>query len=171
MNEISIVTYNNNWPSIFEEEKALLSSLLSIESNAIHHIGSTSVPNLSAKPVIDILIEVNKIQWLDQFNIVFELNKYECMGEFGITGRRYYRKGKEKRTHQIHAFEKQSHAAIRHIAFKEYLKNFPLIAEEYSKLKTLVAKQCLGDMQKYCDGKDSFIKEHEAEAVSWYNRA
>ena len=93
------------------------------------------------------------------------------MGEFGILGRRYFRKGKEKRTHQIHAFEKQSHAAIRHIAFKEYLKHFPLVAKEYGLLKMLVAKECQGDMQKYCDGKDSFIKEHEAKAVSWFKRA
>ncbi|MFD3262223.1 GrpB family protein [Paenibacillus lentus] len=69
------------------------------------HIGSTSVPGLKAKPITDILLVVKDIGGLDTFSAQFENLGYEVMGEFGIKGRRYFRKGGDDRTHQIHAFQ------------------------------------------------------------------
>ena len=75
---------------------------------------------LKAKPVIDILPVVRDLEAVDALNRRFEAAGYECMGEFGIKGRRYYRKGGEERTHQIHIFAAANGKEIRrHLAFRD----------------------------------------------------
>lgn len=108
MRIIEVVDYNEDWPRLFEIEKQLITSSLPIENIGVHHIGSTAVSGLAAKPIIDILLEVVEIEVLDSYNEVFESIGYECKGEFGISGRRYYQKGESKRSHQVHAFRKNS---------------------------------------------------------------
>jgi GrpB-like predicted nucleotidyltransferase (UPF0157 family) len=90
------------------------------------------------------------------------------MGEFGIRGRRYYRKGGDNRTHQIHAFEVGDANIDRHIAFRDYLAAHPAIRLEYQNLKIQLAKQFDNDIDQYCAGKDSFVKHHEAKALQWF---
>lgn len=165
--KIEVVPYDERWPLIFEEEKELLFAKVPGVIGNIHHIGSTSVKGLAAKPIIDILLEVADIRELDGHSADFEALGYECMGEFGIPGRRYYRKGGADRTHQIHAFEAGSTSAVRHIAFKEYLKAHPSVAREYGELKLRVAAACNNEMALYCDGKADFIRVHEQAAMSW----
>ena len=171
MRTIEVVEYNDNWPSLFEMEKKLIISSLPLETIWIHHIGSTAVNGLAAKPIIDILLEVEGIEFLDRFNEVFESIGYECKGEFGILGRRYFQKGGDSRSHQIHAFKKNSDNAIRHLAFKEYLIAHPEVAKSYEDLKLDVAKKCNNDIGAYCDGKNEFIKTYEQHAVAWYKNA
>lgn len=83
-------------------------------------------------------------------------------------GRRYYRKGGAERTHQVQAFEVGSSGAVRHIAFKEYLKAHPSVAREYGELKLRVAAASKNDMSLYCEGKANFIEVHEQAAMSWW---
>lgn len=91
------------------------------------------------------------------------------MGEFGIAGRRYFRKGKENHTHQIHVFAAESDADIRrHLAVRDYLRAFQETAREYGLLKEKLAKKYPRDIEGYCDGKDAFVKKLEKEALSWY---
>ena len=88
---IRVVPYNPEWPAAYEHEAATIARILGNELVAIYHIGSTSVPGLAAKPVIDIMPTVRSIEAIDRFDASFEVLGYECMGEFGIPGRRYYR--------------------------------------------------------------------------------
>ena len=127
----------------------------------IHHIGSTSVEELAAKPIIDIMMEVVSLDEIDQNRDRFEAAGYVVMGEFVIPGRRYYRKGVKKRTHQIHLFESGDPNLVRHLAFRDYLREFPEIRKEYGDLKIRIASECDNDIERYCDGKDDFIKHHE----------
>lgn len=133
-----------------------------------HHIGSTAVPGLMAKPIIDIILEVKDVNELDCQRSKFAKLKYEVMGEFGIRGRRYYRKGGDLRTHQIHAFKKGDQNIVRHLAFREYLIEHKEVAQDYGRLKLEIAKRCNNDIEEYCDGKDEFIKNHESIAIKWY---
>ncbi len=171
MRIIEVVEYNDDWPRLFEIERQLIVLSLPIKNLWLHHIGSTAVSGLAAKPIIDILLEVEEIEILDGYNEIFEAIGYECKGEFGISGRRYFQKGGSKRSHQIHAFRKNSENAIRHLAFKEYLITHPAVAKEYAGLKLDVAKKCNNDIGAYCDGKDEFVKTHEKHAVTWYKNA
>ncbi|WNO09933.1 GrpB family protein [Teredinibacter sp. KSP-S5-2] len=168
MREILIVPYNNSWPKLFEQEKELIFKSIPVEIYRIHHIGSTSVKGLPSKPIIDILLEIKKIETLDKLNNYFERIGYECLGEYGIKGRRYYQKGGDDRTHQIHAFSTNSTHVISHLAFRDYLIANKDIAEEYENVKSKAAEACNNDIGVYCDLKNEFIVKHEKLAVDWW---
>jgi GrpB-like predicted nucleotidyltransferase (UPF0157 family) len=165
---IEVVDYRPSWVDEFSDEKVLLESVLNLANvAAIHHIGSTSVKGLCAKPIIDILVEVKSLEELDKSNNLMKSLGYEVKGEFGIAGRRYFQKGGIQRSHQVHAFLAESPEATRHIAFRDYLIAFPEIALQYGNLKREGASICNNDISVYYTHKDSFIKEHEANALRW----
>lgn len=164
---IQVVAHNSKWPDLFRIESKALSNILSKEIMHIHHIGSTAVPGLAAKPIIDILLEVKNVIALDGYNSEMEESGYIPKGEYGIPGRRFFIKGQCDRTHNIHAFNNGSYGAIRHIAFRDYLIAHPLIAGEYGDLKLRCARTCDNDVDKYCEMKHCFVKYHEEKAIQW----
>ena len=167
MMRVKVVVPNPSWPNEYEQEKNRLVEVLGGVILEIHHIGSTSVKGLAAKPIIDIIIESDSLEKLDTASCHFEGLGYEVKGEFGMMGRRYYRKGGDHRTHQIHAFKVGDPNIHRHIAFRNYLAAHPGVMREYQELKMKLAKACNNDIDVYCDGKDSFIKYYEAKAMRW----
>lgn len=166
---IKVVDYNQNWSSEYHKEEQSIKSILQEELVNSFHIGSTSVPGLKAKPIIDILLVVNDINNLDSFSNQFQDIGYEVMGEFGITGRRYFRKGGDNRTHQIHAFQYNNIEEIeRHLAFRDYLREHPKVCIQYGDLKSQLAEQYPNDIDGYGDGKDDFVKSVEKDAIIWH---
>ena len=113
------------------------------------------------------MLEVSSLVDLDEKADRLENLGYEVMGEFGITGRRYFRKGQATRTHHIHAFVVRDPHIARHLAFRDYLIAHQEIATQYGKLKTQLAATFANDNDGYCTGKDDFVKYHEAEALNW----
>ncbi|MEI8246589.1 MAG: GrpB family protein [Lentisphaerota bacterium] len=164
---IEVVNYEDKWPAEFRKEAEMLLNLLSKEIVHVHHIGSTAVPGLRAKPVIDILVEVNNIDALDQYNSKMEQAGYIPKGEFGIAGRRFYLKGLYNRTHHVHAFNAGSTEVDRHIAFRDYLIVHPVAAKEYAELKARCAAECNNDNERYCAAKHEFVTAHEKKALEW----
>src|SRR5579884_2106813 len=134
----------------------------------VHHIGSTSVPGLKAKPVIDLMPVVREIERVDAFNDAMAAQGYEAMGEYGIPGRRYFRKGGEERTHNVHVFQVGDPGVERHLAFRAYLVAHLEVAARYGELKAALARRFPDDIEGYMDGKDTFVKEVERQAVAWY---
>lgn len=168
---IVVSNFNDQWASVYVEEAEKIKLILSNELTAIHHIGSTSVENLKAKPIIDIMLVIRDIEAIDKYNIQFEELGYECMGEFGISGRRYFRKGGDNRTHQIHAFqEDDKHNIVRHLAVRDYLRTHPEIVIAYGDLKAKLAFDYPKSIDDYCDGKEDFMRELEKEALLWYKQ-
>jgi GrpB-like predicted nucleotidyltransferase (UPF0157 family) len=139
---------------------------------AIHHVGSTSIPHMHAKPVIDMMPVVMDIAALDGCAGRMAALGYEVMGEFGIAGRRYYRRDDAagRRTHQVHAFASGSPHVLRHLAFRDFMRAHPARAREYATLKLRLAEQFPRDMDGYVDGKDAFIKNVEIQALAWAAR-
>lgn len=91
------------------------------------------------------------------------------MGEFGIAGRRCFRKGGDNRTHQIHIFEKSNNKDIdRHLAVRDFLRTHPETAAKYGELKIRLAERFPEDIEGYCNGKDAFVKQMEKDALLWY---
>lgn len=167
--KVSVVSYNSHWPRMFEAEAEKIKEIYAGNLVDIFHIGSTSVPGLAAKPVIDIMPVVKDISAVNELDNAFVALGYECMGEFGITGRRYYRKGGDDRTHQIHSFGIDSRRdIIRHLAMRDYLIAFKNEAHKYAELKISLAAAFPFDIDGYCDGKDAFVKETESKAVAWF---
>ena len=165
---VTVVEYNPNWVNEFLIESSKLKDVLGDIVNNIHHIGSTAVPGLMAKPIIDIMPEVTDLGLLDAKSNEMEKLGYEVMGAFGIPGRRYFRKGGDHRTHQIHAFKSGDPNLIRHLAFRDYLIAHEQIAKEYGELKFSIARSINNDIERYSDEKDPFIKHHEMKALKWY---
>ena len=168
MQHVVVVDYDPAWQEQYRREAEAIRKILGLELTAIHHIGSTAVPGLAAKPIIDILPVVRSVEGIERYNPEFEALGYECMGEFGIPGRRYYRKGGVERTHQIHLFGEESKWEIeRHLAVRDYLRCHPVDAAAYGALKRMLAARFPYDIDGYCDGKEEFVRRLEQEALAW----
>ena len=134
---IRVVAPDPLWPSKFQREATQIADALGSSVVAIHHIGSTSIPGIFAKPIIDIRLEVPDVGSLTVIRQRMDTLGYESLGEFGITGRRYFRKNDSSgvRTHHVHAFLRGDAHVRRHVAFRDYLIAHPDVAAGYSTLK------------------------------------
>ena len=166
---IQVVAHDPAWGSEFEAEAKRIARALGNIVVHLHHIGSTAIPGIFAKPIIDFLMEVEDIVELDDRSSAMEELGYEAMGEFGIPGRRYFRTNNALgvRTHQVHAFEADSPYVERHLAFRDYMIAHPVEAKTYGELKQRLAREYPDDIEAYMDGKDPYIKEHETKALAW----
>ncbi len=166
---VVLVPHNDLWAAAFEAESSTILGVLADLPIQLHHIGSTAIPGIVAKPVIDILGVVHSLDDLDARAPALAALGYEALGEFGIPGRRYFRKNAPDgtRTHQLHAFATGSPAIDRHLDFRDYLRAFPREAEGYAALKQRLAVSCGSDMTAYSDGKTEFIRAVEQRAATW----
>ena len=166
--EISVVPYDPQWAARFRQEAAELRAVFDEQAMAIHHIGSTSVPDLSAKPIIDILLEVRDIEAVDIYNQQMRDLGYDPLGEHGLPRRRYFRKiGEGQHISHVHTWQTGDPELERHISFRDYVFSHPQTRDAYSQLKTELAAQFAGDREGYMDGKYAFCQETERRAVAW----
>jgi GrpB-like predicted nucleotidyltransferase (UPF0157 family) len=167
MKKVEVVPHNPDWRNEFGTEARRIAAALGDTIVAIHHIGSTAIHGIYAKPVIDILVEVRDIAEVDKLSSEMMRLGYEAMGEFGIPGRRYFRKNDQEgiRTHQIHTFETGSEQVKRHLAFRDFMNTHPVEAQKYSELKRKLAAEYPQNIDAYMDGKDDFIKEIDRRAA------
>lgn len=154
---IKVVPYDPEWPNLFIMEANRIQEALGENCICIHHIGSTSVPGLPAKPVIDLVPVVRDIMQVNKSNSAMQRLGYEAKGEYGIPFRRYFQKGSELRTHNVHVFEENSPEIERHLKFCEWMRLHPDDRDAYAKLKQELAKQHPNDIMAYSLGKDAFI--------------
>lgn len=164
--------HDPRWASEFARESAVLTIELGGSISVIHHVGSTAIPGIYAKPIIDMLAVTNDTSLLDESTPLITGLGYEALGEFGIPGRRYFRKDNSagERTHQIHAFQAGSPQIARHLAFRDYLIAHPAAARDYDMLKHRLAAMFPDDIGSYTDGKDSFINDIDSRAAAWVSR-
>ena len=163
------VKYSPEWPFEFEREAESLRGIFDGEIVAIHHIGSTSVPGLDAKPIIDLLPLVHDISRVDGYTDQMTAAGYRAYGEYGLPGRRYFtRDSGEYRTHNIHMYEVGDPAVLRHLAFCAYLRAYPDACLEYVGIKRAAYAQHPADIEAYNDAKDAWIKRTEKVALDWY---
>lgn len=163
------VPHDPAWAQAFVKERETVSNILGMDAVGIHHVGSTAIPGILAKPVIDILIEAASLEALDRKHAAFRKAGFVGKGEKGIEGRRYFIKDNEKgvRSHHIHAFEKGSPHIERHLAFRDYLLAHPDVARAYSQVKERILADWRG-IDDYIERKASFVVETERAALEWY---
>ena len=162
---IEIAEYDPAWPSAYERERAAILGALGDLVFAIEHVGSTSVPGLGAKPIIDIMIGLRSLA--DHASCVAPLEAlgYEYKGEFGIPDRRYFRRPiRGPRTHQLHMVEHGSGFWVRHLLFRDYLRRHPEEASAYQQLKVGLAARFGTDVEAYTEAKTEFIQSALAKA-------
>ncbi|TFG31658.1 GrpB family protein [Candidatus Thorarchaeota archaeon] len=168
--EVRVVPYNDNWPTEYENEVNRIRGVLGEEIVSAHHIGSTSIPGMSAKPIIDILLEVRNIEKIDSYNNDMIALGYEPRGELGLPGRRYFSREypENVRTHHVHAYQTGNIELVRHLAFREYMITHPDDAKVYSELKIVLARRFQWDIDGYISGKHLYMERMERVALEWY---
>jgi GrpB-like predicted nucleotidyltransferase (UPF0157 family) len=167
---IEVVPYDSSWPTKYQLEVNRLKQVLRDEIVSAHHIGSTSIPGIRAKPIIDIMFEVRDISKIDGYNQQMIDLGYEPRGELGIPGRRYFSREEPKdvRTHHLHVYQTGDTSLIRHIAFRDFMIAHPVDADAYARLKEELAEKFHDDVDEYIAGKGSFVDAKEKEAIAWY---
>lgn len=119
--KVEVVDYRPEWAEMYAAEAEKIRAVLGENLIEIHHIGSTAVKGLKAKPIIDILAVVSDLVSLDGKNSEFEKAGYECMGEFGIRGRRYFRKGEEYARIRFMRSARLAHTTSKDISLSEII--------------------------------------------------
>ncbi len=154
--EVTIVPYNPAWPLRYEEERDKITAALGDSIVEIHHVGSTAVPGLAAKPIIDIMIAVRQLG-----------DAIECIGPLSDRGyafndhpqnvdRRFFRKG-QPRTHHVHFVAAGSTELRVHLAFRDALRTHPEWRDQYAALKYALADRYRNDRVQYTESKTDFV--------------
>ena len=169
---VNIVAHDPAWANAFREEDSALREAAGAALVRLHHIGSTSVPGLAAKPIIDLLGEARSLKAIETVTPDIEALGYEALGAFGLPGRRYFRKCAEDghRTHHLHIYAEGDAELTRHLAFRDYLRANAEMRDAYGALKRQLTAEGPTEAEVYMDGKDAFVKRIEAEALDWLRR-
>jgi GrpB-like predicted nucleotidyltransferase (UPF0157 family) len=154
---VRLAPYAIEWQRCFEEERVLLHAAIGQYVLDIQHVGSTSIPGMIAKPIIDIGIAVTSFEEARVCIRPIERLGYVYRGEHRIPQRHYFVKG-DSRTHQIHINEIDSRAWENLVLFRDTLIQHPRLAEEYAALKVDLAQRHPTDREAYLDGKAPFIE-------------
>jgi len=154
---VKVVAYSDDWKRLFEAEKDLLLSAVGVYVLEIEHVGSTSVENLEAKPIIDIAAALENISDIEKCVAPLENLGYVYRGENDIAGRHYFRKGEPSTVH-LHVVERNSKFWTSHLQFRDYLRQNPETSREYGKLKLRLAAEFPLDRESYTNGKAAFIE-------------
>ena len=161
---IEVVPYDPAWPQVFETEAILITHALGENCLAVHHIGSTSVPGLAAKPIIDIVPAVRDITQVDQVAEKMKNLGYAVKGEHGMLFRRYFQKDTPQGSYNVHVFESENSEVVRHLKFRDWMRSHPEDRDAYAALKQNLAAQFPHDMMGYCFGKDAFVAAIDEKA-------
>lgn len=170
---VKLSSYSNTWKSLYKKEKGILKSTLKnyIKIIDIQHVGSTSIPKLKAKPIIDIAIGIQILK--DGKKCVKSLEKlgYEYEHDAGVKGRHFFAKGPEKnRTHYLHIEKHNGKLWQNHILFRNYLKRFANIRKEYQKIKEIAADKYKNDRVAYSKEKSKFIDDTVKKAKKLFKK-
>ena len=164
---VVLAEYDPAWPAIAAGLAARLDVLGSVLAT-VHHIGSTSVPGLAAKPIIDLMPVVTDLAALDRLRSRVESVGFEWHGELGIAGRRYCTLDDAGlRRAQLHFFEAGAPRVERHLAFRDYLRAHPEAARDYASEKRRARGLHPDDSHAYGDEKAAWIEEVEKRALQW----
>ena len=161
---VNLVPYDTTWPLEFDAEARRIERACDGLPLRLEHIGSTSIPGLAAKPVIDILAGRPGNVPGSTYVAAFKQLGYEHKGAYGIPGRNYFRRG-TPRTHHVHMVSWSSELWRDHLLFRDYLRVHPDIAREYETIKRELAALYLQEKEQYTDAKGPFVRSNVRRAI------
>jgi GrpB-like predicted nucleotidyltransferase (UPF0157 family) len=157
---VELVSYKKEWKTLFQKEKKLLLSAIGDFAPAVEHIGSTAIPQLEAKPIIDIMIGVRDFSEVEKYLSPLRKIGYEYRGELGIKGRPFFRKGTATAsTHHLSLVRFGGEIWTRQLFFRDYLLEHAEAARSYGELKRDLAAKFKNDREAYTNAKTEFIEE------------
>lgn len=157
---VKLIPYDSVWATEFEQEKQRLLDVFGDKLIAVEHIGSTAVPGLSAKPIIDMIAAIASFDELEKFVEPLQDLGYEYMPNRMFTDRKFFPKGSHSnRTHHLNLVLKDDvNQWESPLVFRDYLRDHQEARDEYAELKASLAKQYSADRQRYTRSKNDFIQ-------------
>lgn len=157
---VVVLPYDEAWKKDFEEIKAELMAVLDGLVLSVEHVGSTSVPGLAAKPIIDIDVVIEDTDCFEKVKTALETIGYQHEGDLGIPDREAFKyDGKEHlRKHHLYVCAKDSDELKRHLSFRDYLRTHPEAVKEYGRIKEEGARLYPNDIDSYIEYKAPFIE-------------
>ena len=157
MRTIVVVDYDSAWPSQFEALRAAVEAAVGETALAIEHIGSTSVPGLCAKPVIDLDVVVEGVDGVAAAIEKLAAIGYRHRGDLGIEGREAFASPHSDPRHHLYVCPLGNTGLRNHLAVRDCLRSHPELAAEYGQLKKDLARRFPQDIDAYMDGKTEFL--------------
>lgn len=164
---IVIVPYQPEWPTQADQERAHIQEAIGQHLVRLEHIGSTSVPSLAAKPIIDLMAGIDSLSNDSPCIEALTALGYEYVPAYEdvMPYRRFFRKNRgEIRTHNLHMVEVATEFWERHLLFRDYLRLHPDAVAQYALLKHQLAAKHQTDLDRYTEDKTAFIREIEQKA-------
>ena len=171
---IVVADYDPNWPTLFEQERTRIGKALGSLAFVIEHIGSTAVPGLPSKPIIDLLVGVPSLEEAKERCIApFEELGYIYMPDYArwLPDELFFRKGPPGPwTHHVHLMEPSHRRWEARLVFRDYLRAHPEAARAYANIKRALATSSIDDIEAYTTGKHTFVKDTTEKARAWRAR-
>ena len=167
---VELAPHDPAWAATARAESERLKGTLGPTLIVVHHIGSTSIPGIKAKPIVDLMPLVRSLDDLDAQAERIKSLGYDWRGEFGIAGRRFCTLNDEqtgKRAIHVHFFADGWPDTYRHLNFRDYLKAHPDEARLYEAQKLSAAARHPNDVEAYTDAKGPWIQACEHRASAW----
>lgn len=136
---VELVEHDPSWPELYEQERGRLTRVFHGRAIEIEHIGSTSVPDLCAKPIVDVLVGLRDLQLAEDEVAAMKRLGYEYLGEYGLPGRLFFRK--EPRTHNVHVVEHGGEHWERQLTFRDALRADAGERRRYDRFKRRLAAE------------------------------
>lgn len=169
--KVRLVSYNPEWRQLFENESRCLQIALGTFCQEVYHIGSTAIPGMMAKPVIDIMLSIDN---LDNINSIeqklIQLNYAPIRRQIIPHVSFFTKRQQQEITYHLHLHETGSPQIKRHVHFRDYIIQHPKDAQDYAKLKDALAKEFSNDIYSYVAGKNRFVQQIDAKAKKWLQK-
>jgi GrpB-like predicted nucleotidyltransferase (UPF0157 family) len=167
--KVELTVHDPRWSAAAQTEASVLRAALGPNLLAVHHVGSTAIPGLRAKPILDLLPVVQNLGEVDLKRKDLERVGYEWWGEFGLVGRRYATKNEPstgRRLIQLHCYGVGAPDIDRHLAFRDYLRRNPQVVASYEDEKARCLALHPDNSHEYGACKSAWIDAVEAAAVA-----
>lgn len=156
---VKLVPYTSEWKRLFDEEERALRSSIGNYVIDIQHVGSTAIPGIEAKPIIDIAVALKRLEYVEKCIKPMERLGYEYKVDRDSSGQYFFAKGKpSSRTHYVHMVEWNSDNWKNYLLFRDYLRVNKEVARKYAKLKRELVQKFQGSREFYTPGKAEFIE-------------
>lgn len=168
---VEIVEYDRGWAVAFAVLGAAFRDALGAAAVRIDHIGSTAVPGLAAKPVIDVQVSVRSLEPVDPFRDPLERLGFVYRADNPERTKRYFREPPGQRRTHVHVRQLGSFSQQVPLLFRDYLRSHPSAAAEYADTKRRTADLFRHDRQGYVEAKDAFVWKLIRDADAWAQRS
>jgi GrpB-like predicted nucleotidyltransferase (UPF0157 family) len=164
---VEVSPYNADWPVLFAAEAATIRSQLGTPGPEVVHFGSTAVPGLAAKPIVDILVGIEDRIEVETLGVVLQRMDYQYLGEDGRRPGRFFWRKRAADSFNVSSVPLNGPLWISNLAVRDFLREHDNWAHRYTEVKLDAVRSAASSMLHYQDAKRAFVDELRSAALSW----